>query len=104
MPTNTITLVQAKSWAKRWNTTAPSNKTKAYLIPQEDITQLMQEAGVVNVRAYNGIDDTGVYKLMLVGVDANGKDMVDEANGQYVYDFTQPCPKVCDTTSPLFNP
>ncbi|MEW5675191.1 hypothetical protein ABGT15_02655 [Flavobacterium enshiense] len=98
---NTITLETAQAWAQKWRAT-PGATVKAHLIPQIDITQLMNEEGVVDVRAYIGIDETGENKLMLVGVDANGNDLIDDANGQYIYDFTRPCPDTCDVKSPLF--
>lgn len=101
-PTNTIPLATAQAWAKTWRDSQPDN-VKAYLIPQDDITQLMAEANVQDVRAYCGIDENGDYKLMLVGVDANGSDLVNEAAGEYVYDFTEPCPRTCDYTSPMYT-
>jgi hypothetical protein len=102
MPKNTITLTQAQAWATKWRSN-PANKVKAHLIPEVDITQLLAEPGITNVRAYIGIDDTGMHKLMLVGVDANGKDMINDATGQYIYDFTMPCPTTCDENSPLYT-
>ncbi len=49
-----------------------------------------------------GVDGTGTQKLMFVGVDADGKDLVGANN--LVYDNTNPCPAKCDPTSPLFTP
>lgn len=79
-----------------------------------------QDAGV---RAYMAIDnqvDPSVgsdEKLLLVGteMDANGVhcDIVEGGHypttgiqriGSGVFDFTRPCPNLCDTSSPLFNP
>ena len=102
MPTNTITLATAQAWAKTWLAN-PANTVKAHLIPQINITQLMAEANVQDIRAYVGIDDNGVTRLMLVGVDANGNDLIDDSNGYYIYDFTEPCPATCDVNSPLYT-
>lgn len=99
---NTITLETAQAWAKKWRDT-PGATVKAHLIPQIDITQLMNEKDVVDVRAYIGIDENGENKLMLVGVDAEGNDLIDDANEQYIYDFTKPCPTTCNVTSPLYT-
>jgi len=99
---NTITLETAQAWAQKWRDT-PGATVKAHLIPQIDITQLMNEKDVVDIRAYIGIDDNGENKLMLVGVDANGNDLIDDANEQYIYDFTKPCPTTCNVTSPLYT-
>jgi hypothetical protein len=40
---------------------------------------------------------------MIVGVDSNGKDLIDDMNGQYIYDMTSACQPDCDVNSPLFN-
>jgi len=100
--TNTIPLDIAQDWARTWRAD-PSNTVKAFLIPQIDITELLAETNVQDVRAYVGIDGKGDCKLMLVGVDANGLDLIDESCGDYIYDFTEPCPKTCDYTSPLYT-
>jgi hypothetical protein len=102
MAQNTITLQQAQKWAQNWRDN-PSPDVYAFLIPEIDITQVMQERQTVNVRSYLGIDEDGKYKLMIVGVDSNGNDLIDDAAGQYIYDFTTGCPKICDVNSPLFT-
>lgn len=102
MALNTITLKQAQLWAQNWRD-KPSPDVYAFLIPEIDITQVMQEKHTVNVRSYLGIDENGNYKLMIVGVDSGGNDLIDDAAGQYIYDFTTGCPKLCDINSPLFR-
>ena len=101
-PTNTITLEEAQDWAGRYRAN-PANTIKGYLIPEDDIVQLKDQPDVTDIRAYMGIDDTGEHKLMLVGVDKEGNDLIDPDNGHYIYDFTTPCPTTCDTKSPLFS-
>jgi len=102
MAQNTITLQQAQKWAQNWRNN-PCPDVYAFLIPEIDITQVMQETQTVNVRSYLGIDEDGNYKLMIVGVDSSGNDLIDDAAGQYIYDFTTGCPKICDVNSPLFT-
>lgn len=102
MAQNTISLQKAQEWAAKWRSN-PNNTIKAFLIPNVDITQLLAEKGVQDVRAYVGIDENDEQKLMLVGVDENGNDLIDEANGKIIFDFTKPCPSECDINSPLFN-
>lgn len=99
---NVITLETAQNWATRWRSN-PENTVKAHLIPQADITELMAEDDVQDVRAYIGVDAAGVNKLMLVGVDKDGNDLIDDQCQQYIYDFTKPCPSTCDVNSPLYT-
>ena len=103
MATNTITLATAQIWAAKWQAD-PAHKIKAFLIPKEDISQLFEYEGVCDVRTYMGVDETGIHKLIIVGVDIDGNDLINPARNQFIYDFTRPCPEDCDTRSPLFNP
>lgn len=102
MPDYTITLVEAKEWAISWRTNPPKDLAKGHLISGEALSELLATEGVVDVRAYMGVDETGTQKLMFVGVDADGMDLID-AN-HFIYDHTDPCPKNCDPSSPLYNP
>jgi hypothetical protein len=103
MADNTISLEKAKEWARLYRKDDPDGVI-AFLIPKIDVTQLLNQNGVSNFRAYLGYDpEKKMEKLMIVGVDENGKDLIDEKLGNYIYDMTSPCPKTCDITSPLFN-
>ena len=98
---NTIPVATAAIWTARWRASNRELPVNGFLIPGADLTEVLAERGVVNVRTYMGIDDEGQYHLLIVGVDAAGNDMVDEDLGQYVYDFTSPCPPMCGAPSVL---
>ena len=104
--TKTISLKDAKAWTKKWRDqhgklTATNGKTelnfpwKAFLMPHNDLTGLLGESAV-SVRFYFGIDDTNDLRVLIVGVDAKGNDM-----SNMIFDFTSPCPTICDKSSPL---
>jgi hypothetical protein len=101
-----IKLDSAVSYTAGWRRMAkerldPEDYIKAFLIPMTDFTNILAE-GAVSVRAYLGNnEETGEKKLLLVGVDADGNDMIDYDAGKYVFDFTTPCPAMCDKNSPL---
>ena len=97
----TITLDVAKAWATSWRTNPPKDLAKGHLIPGGALSELLATNGVVDVRAYMGVDETGTQKLMFVGVDADGKDLIDD--NHFIYDKTQPCPAKCDPSSVLFK-
>lgn len=102
--TTTISLVEAQTRATRWRAQSiEGNNFKGSLISKEDLQGLVNEIGENGVRAYNGINDKGEYKLMIVAVDENGNDLIDDKNGFYIYDFTTPCPDKCDINSPMFT-
>tara|TARA_B100000768_G_scaffold156438_1_gene154000 strand:- start:136 stop:531 length:396 start_codon:yes stop_codon:yes gene_type:complete len=117
---NTISLKVAKKWAKRWRKTESSYKNyqdcRAFNIPKADLVNVLKE-DVASIRAYIGVaeficpdTDEELYqeKLMIVGVDKDGKDMISSKDGvtldegsKEIYDFTRPCPDFCDLDSPL---
>mgnify|MGYP006082909849 CR=1 FL=1 len=119
----TISLKTAKKWAKEWRETESTynkyNDCRAFNIPKSDLVNVLKE-NVASVRGYIGVavficPDTGEKihqeKLMIVGVDKDGKDMISSKDGltldgkeEFIYDFSNPCPEKCDPSSPLNGP
>ena len=112
---NAIPLKTAQKWAKRWSKQEGNynkhHKLHAFLIPKIDLLEVLRE-DVDAVRAYIGINDEGVEKLMIVGTkyDPATKIYVDMINvgvgnapvqQDDIYDFTSPCPPDCDPSSPM---
>lgn len=114
--TNAISLKEAQRWAKRWSKEEGNyNKHQhvhAFLIPKKDILEVLVE-GIDAVRAYIGVDDNGVEKLMIVGTKFDSStgiyvDMISQGDGvnkevDSIFDFTEPCPPACDPKSPMFK-
>lgn len=110
---NTISLETAQNWARRWRgeegTYNKHHELHAFLIPKVDLMELL-DAGTDAVRAYIGVNENNVEKLMLVGTkyDETTDIYIDKlpgrpgANGN-IYDFTRPCPPFCDPESELNN-
>ena len=114
--TNAISLNEAQRWAKRWSKEEGQynkhHNVHAFLIPKKDILEVLVE-GIDAVRAYIGVNDKGVEKLMIVGTKLDPLtgiyvDMISEGDGvnkeaDTIYDFTEPCPTACDPESPMFK-
>lgn len=104
-----------------------SNIPRAILIPIADILQIIDkyqyidEDGVTRnelrgVRAYFAVkqgdqDLPDDVTALIVPVDLKGNDIVRdpdlgdaEDSETEIYDFTKPCPDICDPESPLFVP
>lgn len=103
------------------------NPIRAFTVRAVDLLEAMgmdvslaEQAKYNHVRVYLGIDNNNNYRLMLTPVDsANiedgvpGSDVILKGNyyhgstsgavqnGQYVLDFTGPCPNSCPSNSPL---
>lgn len=100
---NVVNIIDAKEWARRWQTTCPNN-CKAFLIPAIDLIEALKEMNVLvpvkgsenytlndidnsGVRAYMAIDkntkEGGGEKLLIVGTktDSRGKhrDIIEGA-------------------------
>ncbi|WP_299672145.1 hypothetical protein [uncultured Polaribacter sp.] len=116
---NTITLKKAKRWTKRWRKMEDSyndhQHCRAFNIPLIDLQEVTKEPGVASVRGYIGVEKQIIEgetvfteKLIIVGVNAQGKDMISSKDGETldddsgrIFDATQPCPDLCDDSSPL---
>ncbi|RWW98750.1 hypothetical protein [Flavobacterium cerinum] len=105
-----ITLETARKWAKRWRKAEGDynkhHELHAFLIPKDDLLEVLAE-GVDSVRAYLGVDENNVEKLMIVGTkyDEVTETYIDMLPGGQIegsiYDFTRPCPPACDKKSKL---
>jgi cystathionine beta-lyase family protein involved in aluminum resistance len=112
---NAIPLKTAQKWAKRWTKKEGDynkhHQLHGFLIPKVDLLEVLAE-GVDAVRAYIGVDDNNVEKLMIVGTKYNAvtkiyEDMITVGNTTAeqddIYDFTSPCPTACDSKSPMLQ-
>lgn len=94
-PPQAIPLSTAVIWTENWRNREDKQNINGFFIPMNDINEARQEFGIENMRGYLGLDGDGICHLLLVGVDSKGNDMIDEENGQFVYDHTLPCPQQC---------
>jgi hypothetical protein len=113
VPTS-VTLDNAISWTTNWRVSTHELKANSFLFDADEIATVLSEEGVVKVRMYLGLqvsekDNTLVEKMLCVGVGKDGKDIIvhkpvpsDGPTGTGIYDFSHPCPPVCeDLGSPL---
>jgi hypothetical protein len=63
----------------------------------EAYTRILQQSGCVGIRAYPGEHEDGAVTMILVGVDADGNDMV---NGELAQDPFY-CPPDCSDPNEL---
>lgn len=100
---DTISVDTAFAWAKRWETLISSTNMpliQGFTLPIIDLSQVVQ-AGADSARFYLGREVSGEYKLMLVGVNDKGQDMVNDSPTTplyRVYDLSKPCPPDCGST------
>jgi hypothetical protein len=71
-----IPLVIAKQWTANYRATINPGETEAHYFGGDIIRRLLDEVGSVGIRMYYAIDDTGEKQLLLVGVDAEGNNLL----------------------------
>jgi len=72
------------------------NDTRAHFFGKDILNDLLGQSGCMGIRMYYGIDTDGIKQLVLVGVDADGKDKTE-----LVVDLSYRCPTLCDPSSAL---
>lgn len=93
-----IPMETAIRWTKQWRDKHPG-LVKAFRIETVEFDEIKQYCqNPEYVRAYLAINDKGLYSLVFVALDKEGKD-----HRELAFDFTTPCPSTCDETSPLVN-
>ncbi|PPK94750.1 MULTISPECIES: hypothetical protein [Nonlabens] len=107
MAENVVPLSDAQKWVANWRSSENKilgNTIKAYEAPGVDFAETLAESGAVNTRLYLAIDGKGTLKTLIVGVDKNGKDMIDATKEWFIYDATSTIPpKEGDVNSPLMT-
>jgi hypothetical protein len=111
--THRISVRSAAALTRRYRKASPASEKTGFFHAQP-VRDLLSQPGVVGFRYYHGLDARGSYRLVLVGVDANGADIVrrarqDAASGAktkstpdaLVLEDHFPCPPWCPRQGPL---
>lgn len=92
-----ITLPEAAEQARRQRSRRPSEVGDIGAFNAKAVRALLDQPGCVGMRYYRGRNAKGERSLVLVGVDAEGNDMVDGV----VLDDIYPCPPYCSDDNAL---
>lgn len=114
-----VSLKQASRLTRNYRESIPA-ADKTGFFHKQAIVDLLKQPGVVGMRYYHGLDDKGVYHIVLVGVDREGRDIVEAKGGRIakaadagaktamavtssavILDNHYPCPPWCPPPSPL---
>lgn len=100
-----IPLATAKQWTANYRATIKPGETEAHYFGAAIINRVLNEDRSVGLRIYYAIDGQGKKQLLLVGVDAEGNNLLPEdgaaANattddgGPIIVDNSLPCPQFC---------
>lgn len=106
-----VNLATAVDYTQRYQRSAPASE-KAGFFYAKGLAELLAQPGVHGMRIYHGLDKNGAYRMVLVGVDEKGNDIVKAApkrgtakaraaGDAFLLDTHFPCPPYCATDSPL---
>jgi hypothetical protein len=70
-----ITLAEAKAYTARYRRLAPASEKGGFFY-SAGIEAILAQPGCVGLRYYHGVDENGYYRIVLVGVDGNGNDIL----------------------------
>lgn len=96
-----LDLATAKKWTSNFRKGHENpDEILAHYFGTEIIQGILNQSGCVGIRIYYAIDDTGEKKLLLVGVDSNGQNLLPVEGGKtneevVVADYSYPCPTYC---------
>lgn len=95
-----IDLATAQHWAANYRESNP-DETLGHYFGFEIIQQILSQTDCVGIRIYYAIDDAGEKKLILVGVDSSGENLLPAPGGKVgdggntLADYSWPCPDYC---------
>ena len=113
-----VNLQTAIDWVRNWRNKyfiskeneAMPLELKAFTVSKADFITMMDNEDAQYIRFYlaagpeNGTAGSSeVPKLIIVGTDINGSDIIGQNGTGLIYDRTAPCPRMCDLNSPLFT-
>ena len=100
-----IPLATAKRWAANYRATIKPGEHEAHYFGAESINRVLNEDNSVGLRIYYAIDDEGKKQVLLIGVDAEGNNLLPEEGaaakattedgGPIIVDQSVPCPPNC---------
>ena len=103
----------AARWTKRYRDTPQQSGdqlTRANYFGKDFLLGLLDEPECAGLRIYQAIDDQGIGRVVLVGVDDKGQDLVPRKDdgtlpddGDGVGETPMSCPVQCDQDSPLMQ-
>ena len=106
---HTISLAIAAEYTRRHRTTADTTAVEAtarggmgsvengHAFHADQVLKLLQQEGCKALRIYHARSNKGEKAMVLVGVDAEGRDMT----GGIMMELGLPCPPFCDPDSAL---
>lgn len=95
-----ISLETARRWTSQFSGKNPTGN-RAHFFGFEILTKILAQEGCVGIRMYYALDDSGSRQLVLVGVNADGENLLPGSmqlmsdDDHTIADASFPCPSFC---------
>lgn len=71
-----ISLDQARTWIANFRLDNPG-AVSAFYLGKNKISEIINQQGCVGIRIYNAVNGNQQYQLVVVGVDKDGREILD---------------------------
>ena len=88
---------EAAKITKSYRESAPAEAVLGGFFGKTALSDILNQAGCVGMRIYNGLLGDGKATYVLVGVNSAGEDMEDGEIAEIMF----PCPPICPESSSL---
>ena len=97
-----LDLATAKAWTANFRkASGKSDEILAHYFGKEIIEGILSQSDCVGMRIYYALDEKGEKKLLLIGVDSSGENILPKEGArttddeEIIADFSFPCPDYC---------
>lgn len=90
-------LETAAEWTRRFRNSIEEGSTIAHFFGRDILNEILNQEGCMGIRVYHALDEKGNRQLIMVGADAEEKDMY---NG-IIAERSVTCPPFCGNGNPL---
>lgn len=91
-----ISKATAQQYTANYRNNPAQNSINSHFFGRNKIDDVLNQTGLIGLRVYYGLKEDEnqnlVQELIIVGVDSNGKDILDTGK---ILDFSRPCPPYC---------
>ncbi|MBI3233963.1 MAG: hypothetical protein HYZ42_07960 [Bacteroidetes bacterium] len=92
-----VTIAYAANLTKNFRNNHPT-AIKGEAFDKDDLMVILSQSTCTGIRIYNGQNDAGEQKQIIVGIDAAGNDL---AIDNKIAQNGLPCPTYCSANNPL---
>ena len=100
---HSISLEDASKMTRNFQLQTASDQIIGGFFGKDAVLAIISQEGAVGLRYYYGLDDEGTPHIILIGVEADGNDMIDGLLAERAAACPPHCPEFNDLNSPLVN-